>query len=71
MCRSWSAWSGSALFAYVIFSESLLYEILEHFLYMLIKLEMCQYDTDAPTQGHPHPHAGILKKKKMKLKKAP
>ena len=21
---------------------------------------MCQEDTDAPTQGHPHPHAGIL-----------
>ena len=28
---------------------------------------MCQYDTDAPTQGHPHPHAGVLQK--MKLKK--
>ena len=28
---------------------------------------MCQYDTDAPTQGHPQPHAGILQK--MKLKK--
>ena len=24
---------------------------------------MCQEDTDAPTQGHPHPHAGILQKK--------
>ena len=24
------------------------------------KLEMCQYDTDAATQDHPHPHAGIL-----------
>ena len=24
------------------------------------KLEMCQYDTDAPTQGHPHPRACIL-----------
>ena len=23
---------------------------------------MCQDDTDAPTQGHPHPHAGILQK---------
>ena len=33
------------------------------------KLEMCQYDTDAPTQGHPHPRAGILQK--MKLKKGP
>ena len=33
------------------------------------KLEMCQYDTDAPAQGHPQPHAGILKK--MKLKKGP
>ena len=21
---------------------------------------MCQYDTDAPAQGHPHQHAGIL-----------
>ena len=31
------------------------------------KLEMCQYDTDASTLGHPHPHAGILQK--MKLKK--
>ena len=28
---------------------------------------MCQYDTDAPAQGHPHTHAGILQK--MKLKK--
>ena len=33
----------------------------------LEKLEMCQYDTDAPAQGHPQPHAGILQK--MKLKK--
>ena len=24
------------------------------------KIEMCQYDTDAPAQGYPHPHAGIL-----------
>ena len=32
------------------------------------KLEMCQYDTDAPAQGHPHSHAGILQK--MKLKRA-
>ena len=32
-----------------------------------LQLEMCQYDTDAPAQGHPHPHAGILQK--MKLKK--
>ena len=32
-------------------------------------LEMCQYDTDALAQGHPHPHAGILQK--MKLKKGP
>ena len=30
------------------------------------KLKMCQYDTDAPAQGHPHPHAGILQKKKLK-----
>ena len=28
---------------------------------------MCQYDTDAPAQGHPQSHAGILQK--MKLKK--
>ena len=28
---------------------------------------MCQYDIDAPAQGHPQPHAGILQK--MKLKK--
>ena len=33
----------------------------------MMKLEMCQYDTDAPAQGHPQPHAGILQK--MKLKK--
>ena len=33
------------------------------------KLEMCQYKTDAPTQGHPHPPAGILQK--IKLKKGP
>ena len=26
------------------------------------KQEMCQYDTDAPAQGHPQPHAGILQK---------
>ena len=32
-----------------------------------IRLEMCQYDTDAPAQGHPQPHTGILQK--MKLKK--
>ena len=23
---------------------------------------MCQYDTEAPTQGNPQPHAGILQK---------
>ena len=33
------------------------------------KLETCQYDTDGPAQGHPHQHAGILQK--MKLKKGP
>ena len=27
---------------------------------------MCQYDIDAPAQGHPHPHAGILQKMKLK-----
>ena len=32
-------------------------------------LEMYQYDVDAPAQGHPQPHAGILQK--MKLKKGP
>ena len=26
------------------------------------KTKKCQDDTDAPTQGHPHPHAGILQK---------
>ena len=31
------------------------------------KLEMCQYDTDAPAQSHPHPCEGILQN--MKLKK--
>ena len=36
----------------------------------LLKLEMCQYDKDAPTQGHPHSHTGILQKK-MKLIKGP
>ena len=29
------------------------------------KLEMCQYDTDAPTQVHPHQHAVILQKKEV------
>ena len=28
-----------------------------------MKLEMCQYDTDAPTQGHTHPHSGMKKMK--------
>ena len=28
---------------------------------------MCQYDTDAPAQGHPQPHAGILQKMKLKF----
>ena len=30
------------------------------------EIEMCQYDTDAPAQGHPRPHAGILQKMKLK-----
>ena len=30
------------------------------------KLEMCQYDRDAPAQGNHHPHAGILQKMKLK-----
>ena len=33
------------------------------------KLEMCQYDTGAPAQGHSHPCADILQK--MKIKKGP
>ena len=35
-----------------------LYTINQNFM----KLEMCQDDTDAHIQGHPHPHAGILQK---------
>ena len=27
---------------------------------------MCQDDMDAPAQGHPHPHAGISQKIKLK-----
>ena len=42
-------------------------EIRKNRYFLLKKLEMCQYDIDAPAQGHPHPHAGILQK--MKLKK--
>ena len=30
------------------------------------KIEMYQYDMDAPAQGHNHPHAGILQKMKLK-----
>ena len=30
------------------------------------ELEMCQFDTDAPAQGHPQPHVGILQKTKLK-----
>ena len=26
---------------------------------------MCQYDTDAPAQGNPHPHPGILQKNEV------
>ena len=26
---------------------------------------MCQYDTDASAQGHPHPYAGILQKNEV------
>ena len=41
---------------------------LKHFKIPKDKLEMCQYDTDAPAQrGSPQPHTGILQK--MKLKK--
>ena len=28
-------------------------------------LEMCQYDSDATAQSHPHPHADILLKKNV------
>ena len=31
-----------------------------------VRVEICQYDTDAPAQGHPYPHAGILQKMKLK-----
>ena len=31
----------------------------------LNKLEMCQYDIDAPAQGHPHPYTGILQKNEV------
>ena len=39
---------------------------LQALIYGKKKLEMCQYDTDAPAQGHPQPHAGILQKMKLK-----
>ena len=29
---------------------------------------MCQYDTDAPAQGHPHPHADIFLSKDITWK---
>ena len=29
---------------------------------------MCQYDRDAPTQGHPHPHTGILQNNEVEKK---
>ena len=29
------------------------------------KTRNLQYDTDAPAQGHPHPHAGIFKKNEV------
>ena len=32
----------------------------------LSQLEMCQDDKDAPGQGHPHPHTGILQNIKLK-----
>ena len=34
------------------------------------KLEMCKYDTDAPAQGHPQPHAGILQNEVEKRDKS-
>ena len=41
--------------------------LMEKYFQLKKKLEMCQYDTDAPAQGPSSPHAGILQK--MKLKK--
>ena len=38
------------------------YQCLYQILPKCFKLEMCQYDTDAPAQGHPYQHAGILQK---------
>ena len=29
---------------------------------------MCQYDTDAPAQGQPQPHAGILQKNEVETR---
>ena len=34
------------------------------------KLEKCQNNIDAPAQGHPHPHAGILQKNEVEKKRA-
>ena len=65
-----AVWAGSALFAlfaYVILPDTSVFKILGHLPKQYFsdeKLEMCQYDTDAPAQGHPHPQ-------KMKLKKGP
>ena len=35
------------------------------------KLEMCQYDTDAPAQGHPYPHAGYFAKNEVETRGPP
>ena len=32
-----------------------------------MKLEMCQYDIDAPTQGHPHPQKNEVEKRAITL----
>ena len=49
------------------FSYTAIIKIIFRMIKLNDRLEMCQYDTDAPAQGHPQPHAGILQK--MKLKK--
>ena len=62
------------LIGYILFCSGLSVQIFKvtmvtkhNVVLIYYKLEMCQYDKDAPTQGHPQSHAGILQK--MKLKK--
>ena len=40
--------------------------IIFQYIYMY-KLEMCQYDTDAPAQGHPHPQKNEVEKRAITL----